>query len=233
MTEQSNNHSLPESLSALADGEASSLELHRLLKASETDPEVKATWSRYQLISSAMRRDLPAFEASDLAARVSLALDDEASHKSASGKMSHWWQNLGRVGVAASVAVAALVGVQQFPGGTAEPELASSERVEQGVQVVQEESQNRPAVSLPAGYAGQGTAAAPLARTASAQSGYDPRPQEARQVLFVPRQESVPVNVEEIRAHLNQLIQEHSDHAVLNSNHGALPYARVVADDED
>src|SRR5690625_5430743 len=67
MTKQINNHSLAESISALADNEASPLELHRLLKASESDPEVKSTWSRYQLISAAMRRDLPEIQTGDLA----------------------------------------------------------------------------------------------------------------------------------------------------------------------
>lgn len=81
MTKQSNNHSLAESISALADNEASPLELHRLLKACESDPEVKSTWARYQLISAAMRRDLPEVQTGDFAARLSAALENEPSHK--------------------------------------------------------------------------------------------------------------------------------------------------------
>src|SRR5690606_37766637 len=96
------------------------------------------------------------------------------------------------------------------------------------------ETPTRPAVSLPAGY---NTDTVPVARTASAglggQRGYEPLPRTRRQVLFAPRQESVPVPIEEIRAYLSALVEEHSDHAAQNSNQGALPYARVVADDED
>ncbi|MDQ2075278.1 sigma-E factor negative regulatory protein [Marinimicrobium sp. ABcell2] len=231
MTKQSNNHPLAESVSALADNEASPLELHRLLKASESDPEIKSTWARYQLISAALRHDLPEIQTGDFAARMSAALEDEVSHKGAPGKASQWWKNLGRVGVAASVAVVAIMGVQQLPGHLADPELAAAGQTAQSSEVTRSEAPSRSAVSLPAGYY---SPSLPVARTASAQSGYEPRSRDARQVLFEPRQqESVPVNIDEIRAHLHQLIQEHSDHAALNSNHGALPYARVVADDED
>lgn len=225
MTKQINNHSLAESISALADNEASPLELHRLLKASESDPEVKSTWSRYQLISAAMRRDLPEIQTGDFAARLSAALEDEPSHKSAPSEGGQWWKNLGRVAVAASVAVVAIVGIQNFPGQLAGPELAT---VASDSDAASSEMSSRSAVSLPAGYYAPSL---PVARTASAQLGYEP---SARQVLFEPRQqETLPVSLDEIRAHLHQLFQEHSDHAALNSNHGVLPYARVVADDED
>ena len=225
MTKQSNNHSLAESISALADNEVSPLELHRLLKASESDPEVKSTWTRYQLISGAMRRDLPEIQTGDFAARLSAALEDEASHKGVPNKAGQWWKNLGRVAVAASVAVVAIMGVQNLPGHLSEPELAT---VASDSEATPAEVPSRSAVSLPAGYYAPSL---PVARTASAQIGYEP---SARQVLFEPRQqETLPVSLDEIRAHLHQLFQEHSDHAALNSNHGVLPYARVVADDED
>lgn len=227
MTKQSNNHFLAETISALADNETSPLELHRLLKASESDPEVKSTWARYQLISAAMRRDLPEIQTGDFAARLSAALEDEPNHTGvpSKSKAGQWWKNLGRVAVAASVAVVAIMGVQNFPGQMSEPELAS---VTPAGEIGQTEAPSRSAVSLPAGYYAPSL---PVARTASAQIGYEPN---ARQVLFEPRQqETHPVNLDEIRAHLHQLFQEHSDHAALNSNQGVLPYARVVADDED
>lgn len=228
MTKQSNNHSLAESISALADNEASPLELHRLLKASESDPDVKSTWNRYQLISAAMRRELPEIQTGDFAARLSAALEDEPSHKGVPSKAGQWWKNLGRVAVAASVAVVAIMGVQNLPGHLGEPEFAE---VASGSEITPTEVPSRSAVSLPAGYYAPSL---PVARTASAQIGYEPRAREARQVLFEPyQQETLPVSLDEIRAHLHQLFQEHSEHAALNSNHGVLPYARVVADDED
>lgn len=228
MTKQSNNHSLAESISALADNEASPLELHRLLKACESDPEVKSTWARYQLISAAMRRDLPEVQTGDFAARLSAALENEPSHKGGASRANLWWKGLGRVAVAASVAVVAIVGVQNIPTQLGEPEFAA---VTPDDDMTSTEAPVRSAVSLPAGYYAPSL---PVARAASAQVGYEPRVREARQVLFEPRQqETLPVNLDEIRAHLHQLFEEHSDHAALNSNHGVLPYARVVADDED
>src|SRR5690554_6715693 len=108
MTQQTNSHPLAESISALADNQASELELQRILKASESDPEVNATWSRYQVTSAAMRGDLPILELSDFAARVSAAIDKEETYKvepeSAPKKPVGWWQNLGRFAVATSVA---------------------------------------------------------------------------------------------------------------------------------
>lgn len=237
MTEQqSNNHSLAESISALADDEASALELHRLLKASESDSEVTATWSRYQLIGSAMRRELSALDVGDLASRVSAAIEQEdlGAPKSAqnsdkeAGRFGGWWQQLGRVAVAASVAVVAVVGIQQFPVDSTAPELAAAVPV--AGEVERREDSPRSAVSLPAGYYAPNL---PVTRNASVQTGYDSRPSEGRQVLFVPRQASTPVPVEEIRAHLQQIIEAHSAHAARNTNQGVLPFARVVAEDED
>src|SRR5690625_6623274 len=72
-----------------------------------------------------MRRELPEIQTGDFAARLSAALEDEPSHKSAPSEGGQWWKNLGRVAVAASVAVVAIVGIQNFPGQLAEPELAT------------------------------------------------------------------------------------------------------------
>lgn len=242
MTEQSNNHPLAESVSALADDESSALELHRLLKASETDPEIKAIWSRYQLIGAAMRRELPALQGSEFASRISAAVELEdllpPEHSQSAPEASEqrqrrfggWWQQLGRVAVAASVAVVAVIGVQQFPSETAAPELAGADSAPVAAEAESREDSPRAAVSLPAGYY---TPNLPAARNVSAQTGYEPRSSEARQVMFVPRQASTPVPVEEIRAHLHQLIEAHSEHAARNTSQGVLPFARVVVEEED
>ncbi len=239
MTEQTNNHPLAESVSALADDEASGLELHRLLKASETDPEIKAIWSRYQLIGSAMRRELPALQGTDLARQISAAIEQEdlyvpeplqgPSEPSGEGqrRFGGWWQQLGRAAVAASVALVAVVGVQQFPLDPTAPKLAGG--ASSSVEAQSREDSPRSAVSLPAGYYAPNL---PVTRNASVQTGYEPRSSEARQVLFVPRQASTPVPVEEIRAHLNQLIEAHSEHAARNTNQGVLPFARVVVEED-
>ena len=55
MSEQNPSQTLAESISALMDNQASELELQRILKASEQDPAVKATWARYQIVGAALR----------------------------------------------------------------------------------------------------------------------------------------------------------------------------------
>jgi len=208
-----------EALSALADGEASELELRRLLKASESDPGLDARWERYQLMGSALRQDLQLGAPQGFAGRVSQAVQDEPS-----SVRSNWLQSLGRVAVAASVAGALVLGVQQYPqwsGGSAPAEMAGNEAgASEGQGGGEQET-----LSLPAGY---NAPSQPMARTASAQSGYEPSEQERRRVLFVPIQsQSGQVPLEEVRAYLDYLMQEHTHQAARNSNQGALPYARL------
>ena len=63
---------LQESLSAVMDNQADELELRRVLAASD-DPELRATWSRYQIARAVMHKELlePRL---DIAAAVSAAL---------------------------------------------------------------------------------------------------------------------------------------------------------------
>ena len=77
MSEQNRPQTLAESISALMDNQASELELKRILKASEQDAEVKATWSRYQIASSVIRGEQAPVLPSDFAARLSAAIDLE------------------------------------------------------------------------------------------------------------------------------------------------------------
>ena len=49
------NERTNESLSALMDGETDELELRRLLKQSEQEPQTLETWHRYQMIGALMR----------------------------------------------------------------------------------------------------------------------------------------------------------------------------------
>lgn len=122
MTESSQQQFFAESLSALVDNEATELELQRLLKASQTDSEVRAKWGRYQIASAAIRQDLPAMAASDFAARVSAAIEAEDAHRQeapaapakAADDKQRWWQNIGRFAVAASVAGGVLLFAQTY-----------------------------------------------------------------------------------------------------------------------
>jgi sigma-E factor negative regulatory protein RseA len=244
MTEQIQPPVLEESLSALMDNEASELELQRLLKALDTDPELKTTWSRYQIASVGLKGKLPAMASSDFAARVSAAIDAEdiysksidTNHpsvsldtKSGAGDVvalpSRWWQQAGRVAVAASVAGALIVGVQQYQ--SVAPQAA--EVAANTATTVPASTPENKIANLPSGI----NAPALSARTVAVQSGYESRPQENRRVMFVPRQEAAPVYNEDISTYVNQLIQEHTDNASMNSGQGMLPYTRVILSEEE
>ena len=228
MTEQTPSQALAESLSALMDNQASELELMRLLKACDSDMELKATWERYQIASALLRKDLPGLAPDGFAAKVSAALEAEetyseqtSSNSPSQTAKSHWWQSLGRAAVAASVAGALIVGVQQYQG-------ESLPGAQMAVEAPQTTRDFNPA-DLPSGI----NAPSLSARTVAVQSGYESRPQESRRVMYVPRQENAPVYNEDISVYVNQLIEEHSGNAALNSGQGILPYTRVILTEED
>lgn len=243
MTEQTQPPVLAESLSALMDNQASELELQRLLKALDADAELRSTWSRYQIASAGLKGDIPVLASSDFASRVSAAIEAEETYSAPAISKSvsdqtyvagsnvvamplRWWQQAGRVAVAASVAGAVILGVQQYQtpgvnpadmGGAGTMAAAPAPAVE------------TKAANLPSGI----NAPALSARTVAVQSGYESRPQESRRVMFVPRQQVAPVYNEDVSSYVNQLIQEHTDNASLNSGQGMLPYTRVILVEED
>jgi sigma-E factor negative regulatory protein RseA len=237
MTEQIQPPVLAESLSALMDNEASELELQRLLKALDADPEVKTTWSRYQVASAGLKGKLPVMASSDFAARVSAAIDSEETYSTvtpaqpavATGNViampMRWWQQVGRAAVAASVAGALIVGVQQYQAVAPQSaEIAANTPASTPLVAAETKGAN-----LPSGI----NAPALSARTVAVQSGYESRPQENRRVMFVPRQEAAPVYNEDISTYVNQLIQEHTDNASTNAGQGMLPYTRVILIEEE
>jgi sigma-E factor negative regulatory protein RseA len=236
MTEQNTHHPLAESLSALVDNQASELELQRILKASESDAEVSATWSRYQVAGAVMRGDMPAFAISDFASRVSAAIEAEEAHRvvPAETKATHWWQNMARFAVAASVAGGVILFSQNYSGISDSNVQVASGMAETPVVA--------PAASIPSGYHGQALSL----RTVGMQNGYEARQPDNRQVIFVPRQitggeralatdatTSDVESVEDVRDYLFKLIEAHADNAALNSSQGMLPFARVVLTEED
>lgn len=106
------NESLRETLSALMDDEAEELEVRRVLRAGEQDPDVRLSWERYQLARSVMHKE-PWHAGMDLSAGIAAALREEPALNTASApRAPRWKMQLGRVAVAASVTVAVLVGVR-------------------------------------------------------------------------------------------------------------------------
>ncbi|CAM3581809.1 sigma-E factor negative regulatory protein [Parendozoicomonas haliclonae] len=113
---------LRESLSALMDGEANELEMHRILDRLGSDEELRSAAVSYQRIGAAVRQEQNAFSGIDLSASIRDAiageptpvLESEASEQKQAANRQGWFANLGRLAVAASVAAATVVGVQSW-----------------------------------------------------------------------------------------------------------------------
>jgi sigma-E factor negative regulatory protein RseA len=109
---------LLKSVSALVDGEASEIELHRILKQLDADhanqdQSVASKWSRYHSVSQAMA-DTP-LGGVDISQSVSSAIAEEPTYASSfSPTIKSKLYSMGRFAVAASVAFVAIIGVQQL-----------------------------------------------------------------------------------------------------------------------
>lgn len=108
-----------ESLSALMDGETDELEMRRILKSMESDPQLAQRWQRYHLAQSVMHdRGVPV--SSQLAAGVAAALETEPDLSKTPETSSQWRQQLTRIAIAASVAVVAVFALQ--PNSSNQPQ---------------------------------------------------------------------------------------------------------------
>jgi sigma-E factor negative regulatory protein RseA len=105
---------LRESISALVDGEASEMDLHRVLKASETEDSVRQSWRHYQAISAVIKNEQPSLLQIDISAGVKLAIADDK--KTVGGRISEMLKPMMSVAVAATVTVAILTGTQIYQG---------------------------------------------------------------------------------------------------------------------
>jgi sigma-E factor negative regulatory protein RseA len=122
---------LRQSLSAVVDGEADAFELRRVIDELGRDSAMKGTWDRYHLIGSALRRELPASALDDgMRKRIWAALDyaedgasadirempaNEPDQAQLAPRVRHWGRYMGAA-VAASVAVAVVLGFNEFDG---------------------------------------------------------------------------------------------------------------------
>lgn len=124
-----------EQISALMDGD---LEQQEILDQVSSDAELSGCWQRYHLIGDAMRRELPQAIHLDLADSIAAALEEEpaivaprpsvASQSAQAagrspGRVVSLFKMVGQYAIAASVALAVVVGVQQVsntPEGNSE-----------------------------------------------------------------------------------------------------------------
>jgi len=216
---------LNESLSALMDGEAGELELQRLLKASAA-AEVGARWSRYQLAASVLRHEPVAPVDSGLAARISAAIEREESPPgSGSGggdaadglANSRWWRPLSRGAVAATVAFAAILGVQQLQVADrgAQPGDALVAEVERPVQQAVQSAPQPSGFYVPAPSTRSVSTAAPRLVP-------DNQPGVTGQAVI----QQVPTP--ELMRHLNRVMIQHSEQAAHIGSQGMVPFARAT-----
>ncbi len=138
---QSEQPNLSESLSALVDGEASEWEFKRVLAELEKDDSLRTDWHLHQLSSASLNKS--ALGGIDLSSRISAALESESKPD----QKYFFFKPISQFAVAASVAVLALVGIQQLPLNTdAESTLSNT-------QAAAEQSTNyQPVVIIPDGF---------------------------------------------------------------------------------
>lgn len=108
-------HDRGEQLSALIDGELSDHEMDQVLDALERDEEMRGQWSRYHLISDSIRSTAANVSVTDLAERIRSAIADEPAILAPPRKSSRFIKPLAGFAIAASVAIVAVIGIQQ-PG---------------------------------------------------------------------------------------------------------------------
>ena len=205
---------LDQSLSALMDGEATDMELHRLLKEVSERSELRDKWKRYHMVSSALKGDA-AITPIDYSAAISAAIDEESSHRQS--VLAGFVGSAGRFAIAASVALVAVLGVQQLnsPLDSVAPVSEFA-----GIEQVDEENVG-PAIQFPSGFQ-------PIinARTVSA-GGNNKSSQFVTPVIEVRQQAERNYSEAQLRAYMNDVMARHSNHAALNSNQGMLPFARL------
>ena len=222
MSHGNHQQRLNESLSALMDGEASELEIQRLLKECDASgSDLQQRWSRYQLAGNVMRGDKVAPVDLGLAASISAAIADEpslaesaqapAANDAADTGRSRWWRPLSRGAVAATVAFAAVLGVQQMqspqPGGDM---IAEVERPAQ--QPVQSAPQ-------PSGFL------VPTLNTRAVSTAPQLVPEQR---VGVPSPQVQMVPSPELMRHLNRVMIEHSEQAARVGSQGMVPFARAT-----
>ena len=191
---------LRESMSALMDDEANELELQRLLKQVGDDSELRATWVRYNAVRSAMSGQHVSHLQLDISSRVREAID--ASPAGAGEKESlrqRLFRPMASFAVAASVAATVVIGGQQLAQVSGNDPYGA-DAIASGASPVGLVN-SLGATTVRASY---GTEAIPVLQPA-ARTAYK----------------------ELARQRMQMYMQEHVEHAALNSPHGLIPFARV------
>ena len=119
---QINSEAIRQSLSAVMDDAAQPLELQRVLKASQDNEQVRLQWARYQLASSALKREATYASLDiDLSSRLRDVIDAESTYSISKSHLvpnissfDRFWQPIAGLAVAASVTVVMVLGAQRM-----------------------------------------------------------------------------------------------------------------------
>jgi len=190
---------LRESLSALMDDEASELELQRLLKQLGNDAELRATWVRYNNARAVMSGQEISHPQVDISARVRQAIDGTPAESPS--LRERLFRPLASFAVAASVAATVVIGGQQLAQLSGDEAFSNGTVAAGGVSPVGMVN-SLGATTVQASY---GTQSVPTLQPA-ARTAYG----------------------ELARQRMEMYMQEHAEHAALNSPHGLIPFARVT-----
>jgi len=198
MTETEKTQRMRESLSAVMDGEANELELERVLRNIGSDTDLRAAWCRYNAARGCMSGERQAHLEIDISQRVRASLE-AGSAAARQGLRQRLLRPVASFAVAATVAATAVIGGQQFARLGAEDSGAGEPAV---------------AVSVPWTY---GTV--PGAVPTYANHGIN----EAPTLQYTTR----TAYRELARQRMGKYLQQHAEHAALNSPQGLIPFARV------
>ena len=207
---------LKENLSALFDGETSDWELKRLL--AELDGEAKSSegltnslreqWHLDQLISASLNKS--AIKGIDLSSQISAAIENESTPS----QKHSFFKPFSQVAVAASVAVFALLGIQQLPLYT-DVDTVPAESA-----IATEETTDYQPLVLPEGFE-----LAPL-QTETVSSTLLPEENTLSQQVEVQNFDAA-----ELDAHLKDVISSHVENTSDNFN-SVLPLVRQIRVEE-
>lgn len=237
-------------LSALMDGEATELEMHRVLRSIEEDPAQAAKWQRYHLASAILKKEIRPGSGEqmlklDLASRISAAIAEEPvlsqpvvtepARNTPAAKFPTWWKPLANVAIAASVATAVVIGWQQTQPGVTTPTVPLAAHATQNVPVMAGTpvannamtTQNSLSVqnTLPAqnSMSAQNVMPVQFGNTVPASPSYGVMPRS----VTVPVEYLRPQKLDEQR--FNHYLISHSGNAAFATQGGGqLPYVRVV-----
>lgn len=214
MTE-TQNPALNESISALVDGETNDLDLQRVLKSLENSDDARRRWSRYHAVSAIMKGESVAPDIDlSLSVREAVAKEDIVAHPQRAVSSAKWRGVVGKTAVAASVAVAMVMGLQYYSPTDVTPQVAD---------VSNDNAAPVSGAVVPRGFELPPITAQTVS-TGSQQNSQAPRTTEPSLTII---DGSKIISSEEFQRQINRLMFLHAERVSTSGGMGAIPFARV------